>query len=257
MLIAFLAERDEVWGSFGRSCWWILRWLCTRIQCCIPQGSRCLHLQLVIWVWRLQFSLKCSWLRDCMVLLMCGAQHITRHKFCWPLSIDKDSVMTIIDELCYSTFCAHSVPQMLTDACARAHTHTHTHTQTRKSITSDLSHWYNSEGESFLSEIATGDETCIHHFESKFKQKLMEWYHVTSSRIPKEEETQECAMSLKSHHYRVLGWDALFLWTSRPGDRIEFWQQLYWNAKKSDCPCMLSLSVHQFIPQEKWSVALT
>ena len=87
-----------------------------------------------------------------------------------------------------------------------------------------------------------GDETCIHHFESTFKQKLMEWCYVTSSRITKEEETQECAMSLKSHRYRVLGWDVLFLRTSRPGDRIEFWQLLYWNAKKSDCPHMLTSS---------------
>jgi hypothetical protein len=42
-----------------------------------------------------------------------------------------------------------------------------------------------------------GGETCVHHFESRFKQKLMEWCHVTSSRIPKEEDTQECTMSLK------------------------------------------------------------
>ena len=50
-----------------------------------------------------------------------------------------------------------------------------------------------------------GDETCVDDFESKCKQKLMEWCHVTSSRIPKEEETQECTMRLKSHHYGVLG----------------------------------------------------
>jgi hypothetical protein len=90
-----------------------------------------------------------------------------------------------------------------TDRCTHTHTHTHTHTctdrQTRKAITSYLSQQYNNEGEVFLSQIAMGDETCIHHFESKFKQKLIEWCHVTSSRIPKEEETQECAMSLKSH----------------------------------------------------------
>ena len=85
------------------------------------------------------------------------------------------------------------------------HTHTHTHIYSRKAITSDLSHQYNNEGDGFLSQIAMGDETCIHHFESTFKQKLMEWCYVTSSRITKEEETQECAMSLKSHRYRVLG----------------------------------------------------
>ena len=48
----------------------------------------------------------------------------------------------------------------------------------------------------------------------------MEWRHVTSSRIPKEEETQECAMSLKSHRYWVLGWDVSFLWTSCPGTEL-------------------------------------
>jgi len=64
---------------------------------------------------------------------------------------------------------------------------------------------YSNEGEGFLSRIALGDETCVDDFESKCKQKLMEWCHVTSSRIPKEEETQECTMRLKSHHYGVLG----------------------------------------------------
>jgi hypothetical protein len=57
-----------------------------------------------------------------MVSEMCGDQHMTRHEFCWPLSIDKDSVMMIIDELGYSMFCPCSVPQMPTDAHVRAHT---------------------------------------------------------------------------------------------------------------------------------------
>ena len=76
--------------------------------------------------------MKYLWLPDCMLLLMCGDQHIKRHKFCWPLSIDKDSVMTVIDELGYSMFCARLVPQMLTDVCVHVRTHTHTHRQEKQ-----------------------------------------------------------------------------------------------------------------------------
>jgi hypothetical protein len=113
---------------------WIIQWLCTGIQCFVLQGSCCLCLQLVMWVWRLQFSLKYLWLPDCMVSLMCGDQRITRHIFFWLLSINKDSVMTVIDEVGYSMFCAHSVPHTCARARAHTHTHTHTHRQEKQSL---------------------------------------------------------------------------------------------------------------------------
>jgi hypothetical protein len=71
---------------------------------------------------------------------MCVDCHITRHELCWPLSVDKGSVVTVIDELGYSMFCARLVAQMLTDA----------HTKTRRAITTDLSHQYNNGDEGFL-----------------------------------------------------------------------------------------------------------
>jgi hypothetical protein len=103
--------------------------------------------------------------------------------------------MAIIEELGYSIFCACWVPRMQTDA----------HKETRKAIATDVLHQYSTEGEGILSQIVTGDEICVHCFDPKSKQKLMEWHHMTSSRILKEEEIHECAMILKSHGYSLLG----------------------------------------------------
>ena len=36
---------------------------------------------------------------------------------------------------------------------------------------------YANEGEAFMKQIVTGDETCIHHFESESKLQSMEWKH--------------------------------------------------------------------------------
>jgi hypothetical protein len=39
----------------------------------------------------------------------------------------------------------------------------------RKEVCSDFLSRYEADGESFLSRIVTGDETCIHHFEPETK----------------------------------------------------------------------------------------
>jgi hypothetical protein len=49
-------------------------------------------------------------------------------------------------------------------------------------------------------QIVTGDKTLFHHFEPERKQQLMEWQHD----MPKEKETQECAVSWKNHSYSLL-----------------------------------------------------
>jgi hypothetical protein len=41
---------------------------------------------------------------------------------------------------------------------------------------------YDADGEGFLSQIVTGDEILIHHFEPQTKRQPMEWHHAASSR---------------------------------------------------------------------------
>ena len=45
---------------------------------------------------------------------------------------------------------------------------------------SDLLSFYEAHDESFLSRIATEDETWIYHFQPQTKIYPMEWYHSTS-----------------------------------------------------------------------------
>jgi hypothetical protein len=51
-----------------------------------------------------------------------------------------------------------------------------------KEVCSDLLSHYEADGESFLSQIVTGDETWIHHFELETKRQSVVWNHPTSRR---------------------------------------------------------------------------
>jgi hypothetical protein len=55
----------------------------------------------------------------------------------------------------------------------------------QEKVCSDLLSHYKADDESFLSQIVTGDETCIHHFEPETKRQSMEWHHPTSPRRKK------------------------------------------------------------------------
>ena len=54
------------------------------------------------------------------------------------------------------------------------------HKETKKTIAINLLHRYETEGEEFLSNIVTGDETWVHFFEPESKRQSMEWHHTTS-----------------------------------------------------------------------------
>ena len=54
------------------------------------------------------------------------------------------------------------------------------HKEHRMQIFQDLLNQYESEGDSFLDRIITGDETWCHHYEPESKRQSMEWRHVNS-----------------------------------------------------------------------------
>lgn len=83
-----------------------------------------------------------------------GDRRVTLDELYSMLSISKGSVQTIIKDLGYSKVCARWVPRILTDR----------HKETRKTIAINLLHRYETEGEEFLSNIVTGDETWVHFF---------------------------------------------------------------------------------------------
>ena len=90
----------------------------------------------------------------------------------------------IHDSLMFSKVCARWVPKELTeerkgkrlDICSRY-----------------LAHYC--EGDNFLQQIVTGDETWIHHYEPKIKRQSMQWKH-PSSLVAKKFKTQPSAGKL-------------------------------------------------------------
>jgi hypothetical protein len=51
------------------------------------------------------------------------------------------------------------------------------HKTDRKAISSKLLAHYHTEGQTFLSQIVTADETWIHHFELQTRRQSMQWQH--------------------------------------------------------------------------------
>jgi hypothetical protein len=73
--------------------------------------------------------------------------------------------MAIIDALEYLKVCARWVPRSLTTE----------HRRQRKAICSELLEHFGAEGEAFLSQIVTGDETWAHQYKPETKRQSMEW----------------------------------------------------------------------------------
>jgi len=80
--------------------------------------------------------------------------------------------MAIIDAVGYSKVCARWVSRSLTTE----------HRRQRKAICSELLESFDVDGEAFLSQIVTGDETWAHHYEPETKWQSMEWHHPQSPR---------------------------------------------------------------------------
>ena len=97
--------------------------------------------------------------------------HADRHITSWQLavqfSVSNGSAMAITDALGYSKVRARWLPRSLTTE----------HRRQRKAICSELLENFDAEGEAFLSQIVTGDETWVHHYEPETKRQSMEWHH--------------------------------------------------------------------------------
>ena len=87
------------------------------------------------------------------------------------LQIGSRAVNDIIhNRLGYNKVCARWIPHQLTSDQKEA----------RMNICQDLLEHYESDGDTFLHHIVTGDETWVHQFEPESKAQSMQWRHVKS-----------------------------------------------------------------------------
>ena len=80
--------------------------------------------------------------------------------------------MAIIDALGYLKVCARWFLRSLTTK----------HRRQKKAICSELLECFDTEGETFLFRIVTGDETWAYHYEPETKRQSMGWHHPQSPR---------------------------------------------------------------------------
>ncbi|KFM64801.1 Histone-lysine N-methyltransferase SETMAR, partial [Stegodyphus mimosarum] len=81
----------------------------------------------------------------------------------------------VSDRLNYRKLCSRWVPKMLTDV----------HKTKRLGSALTFLTRYSDEGENFLNQIVTGDETWVCHFTPESKQQSMEWRHTHSPKKQK------------------------------------------------------------------------
>ncbi|KFM58918.1 Histone-lysine N-methyltransferase SETMAR, partial [Stegodyphus mimosarum] len=81
----------------------------------------------------------------------------------------------VSDRLNYRKLCSRWVPKMLTDV----------HKTKRLGSSLTFLTRYSDEGENFLNQIVTGDETWVCHFTPESKQQSMEWRHTHSPKKQK------------------------------------------------------------------------
>lgn len=118
--------------------------------------------------WRLTQAIPVSWPSKSVACCR-EDQHITTRQLSLSLSISKGSVSHIIRHLGYSKVRMRLVPQSLRDE----------HKKDRKAVYSELFACFEYEGEAFLSQIVTSDETWVRHCEPETRQS-MEWHHPQS-----------------------------------------------------------------------------
>ena len=83
------------------------------------------------------------------------------------LGVSMGAVEKLISSLGYSKKCARWVPQMLTPK-QKDHWVT---------VSQKLLKQYEAEGDTFLDQIVTGDETWCHYYKLESKQQSMKWHH--------------------------------------------------------------------------------
>ncbi len=81
----------------------------------------------------------------------------------------------IHNDLQFNKTCARWVPRQLTEV----------HKNIRLRICTELLQRYQNEGEAFLEQIVTTDETWVHHYEPETKQQSMMWKHSDSPTVKK------------------------------------------------------------------------
>lgn len=92
-------------------------------------------------------------------------RRIKQHEIANILGISKDRVCFMVKNLGYRKLCARWVPKMLTLENKAA----------RVEVCRALLRRYDQEGDEFLSQIATGDESWIHHYDPEEKRQSMEY----------------------------------------------------------------------------------
>ena len=102
-----------------------------------------------------------------------------------------DAFVTMLTTLEYCKVGAKWVPQMLT-----------TGTEHHMQACQNLLNQYKDEGDSFLDDITTGDETGCHCCEMESKGQFMEWWRVNSP-SQKKSKTQPPAGAV----HCLLGWE--------------------------------------------------
>lgn len=85
----------------------------------------------------------------------------------------------VVDNLGYHKLCSRWVPKMLTDV----------HKTKRLGSALTFLTRYSNEGEDFLNQIVTGDETWVRHLTPESKQQSMEWRHTQSPKKQKFKTT--------------------------------------------------------------------
>jgi len=108
---------------------------------------------------------------------------ITVEEVAGRLNVSVGSAYSLIhDSLKFSKVCARWVPKELTEDHKRKHL----------DICSRHLACYREEGDNFLQQIVTGDETWIHHYEPKSKRQSTQWKH-PSSPVAKKFKAQPSA----------------------------------------------------------------
>lgn len=82
----------------------------------------------------------------------------------------------VTDHLNYRKICSRWVPKMLTDQ----------HKTNRMGSALSFLTRYEQQGDAFLDQIVTGDETWVCHFTPETKRKSMEWHHPQSPTRPRK-----------------------------------------------------------------------
>jgi hypothetical protein len=93
------------------------------------------------------------------------------------LGVGHNAVQEMMETLGYQKVCSRWVPRFLTEE----------HKTVRRDVSSQLLRRYAVEGDNFLLNIVTGDESWFHHFDPETKRHNMEWHHLTS---PKKKKTK-------------------------------------------------------------------